>query len=734
MRFKLALLTALPLALCAADKPSFSSTGYFTPECLASFPQAEFRQETEAVWKAALAEKPERLRLLSRLKAAGSPRSAAVAKRLEILDSLIAYIAARLEAGTAESLLFAWSAHEELEMLAGYFKEEAKLLQELENAPKPQNLSVRDFGARGDGKSDDGPAIRRALEAAAAAKSPVRLHFPAGTYRIEPESRPPERRAWRNRISGGFSSWNADTLNQAHLRLLSPEHLTLEGEAGQTRLLFTNPALCGIRILGGYHTTLRNLTLDYETPPFTQGRIVAANAERTRLEVEINEGFPSPLAPNLLKAPSRRLTPLSPETRTYLPGTFPLGKVEPLGGRKFRIELGSFHAGTARTSLAPGNPVVITGRYDSRCANAISSILSKFDHFDAITVHSSPSWTWHLLSYAPILQNCRVEPEPGTARLISTNGDGLMFAAIGKVGPYLELCTFSSMEDDGINLAASTVALTAVTPDGLRTLPERTMSNTSGVLILDGNTGKVKAVRRIVRRNGHPEYATPLPPGIATRETLRQPTLTEDQKREQKTMYLQKKVLRPDRVQPLGGCFSGSAIVNCTYRNVRGLGVQLTAPGVRVEDSTFDTITGPGVSITALCPWELYFSARNSVVRNCRFRNTGGSAIYVRCIPPYAEGNMEASSIHHLRLEGNEMETSGKPALTLWNCADVQIIGNRIRRNAPHGPAVSLSRIADIRFEDNTFQLPGGGTPFAFVDSAEEAKMKNINSKVVSYE
>ena len=95
---------------------------------------------------------------------------------------------------------------------------------------------------------------------------------------------------------------------------------------------------------------------------------------------------------------------------------------------------------------------------------------------------------------------------------------------------------------------------------------------------------------------------------------------------------------------------------------------------------------------------------------------------------------MEASSIHHLRLEGNEMETSGKPALTLWNCADVQIIGNRIRRNAPHGPAVSLSRIADIRFEDNTFQLPGGGTPFAFVDSAEEAKMKSINSKVVSYE
>ena len=679
MRFKLSLLAAIPLALCAAEKPFSAPTGYFTPECLASFPQAEFRQETEAALDAVLAEKPERLRLLSLLKAAGSPRFTAVAKRMEILDSLAAYIAERLKSGTAESLLFAWSAHEELEMLSGYFAEEAKLLQEMKHAPKIRSFSVREFGARGDGRTDDGPAIRRALEAAAAAKSPVRLLFPAGTYRIEPESRWPEHGSWPNRISGGVSSWNFDTLKKAHLRLLSPEHLTLEGEAlegeaGQTRLLFTNPALCGIRILGGYHTTLRNLTLDYETPPFTQGRIVAANVERTRLEVEIDEGFPSPLAPNLLEAPSRRLTPLSPETRTYLPGTFPLGKVEPLGGRKFRVELGSFHAGTARTSLAPGNPVVITGRYDSRCANAISSILSKFDHFDAITVHSSPSWTWHLLSYAPILQNCRVEPEPGTARLISTNGDGLMFAAIGKVGPYLEHCTFSSMEDDGINLAASTVALTAVTPDGLRTLPERTMSNTSGVLILDGNTGKVKAVRRIVRRNGRTEYATPLPPGIATRETLRQPTLTEDQKREQKTMYLQKKVLRPDRVQPLGGCFSGSAIVNCTYRNVRGLGVQLTAPGVRVEDSTFDTITGPGVSITALCPWELYFSARNSVVRNCRFRNTGGSAIYVRCIPPYAEGNME-----RWKLPGNRRSPYG----TAPTCALSATASAAVRRPAP---------------------------------------------------
>ena len=411
------------------------------------------------------------------------------------------------------------------------------------------------------------------------------LHFPAGTYRIE------RRAARRNAAPGGTASpagsppGTPTHLNQAHLRLLSPEHLTLEGEGGaDPATLHESRPLRRSGFSGDTIRTLRNLTLDYETPPFTQGRIVAANAERTRLEVEINEGFPSPLAPNLLKAPSRRLTPLSPETRTYLPGTFPLGKVEPLGGRKFRIELGQFSRGNrahqprSRQSGGHHRPVRLPVRQCDQF-NLVEVRPFRRDHRSQLSLLDLASA--ELRADPAKLPRRTGAGEPRASS--PTNGDGLMFAAIGKVGPYLEHCTFSSMEDDGINLAASTVALTAVTPDGLRTLPERTMSNTSGVLILDGNTGKVKAVRRIVRRNGHPEYATPLPPGIATRETLRQPTLTEDQKREQKTMYLQKKVLRPDRVQPLGGCFSGSAIVNCTYRNVRGLGVQLTAPGVRVE-------------------------------------------------------------------------------------------------------------------------------------------------------
>lgn len=737
MRFN-SLLAVLALGVCAAEKPLFAPTGYFTPECLTSFPREEFRGDVETALDRARKSAPDRAALCAGLKAAGSPRFSAVKKRMEILDSLVRYMSDRLAAGTSESLLFAWSAHDELNRLTVYFQAEQKLFQERKSASAWKTFSVRDFGAKGDGRTDDGPAVRRAvdaaIDAAIASASFARVVFPSGTYRIVPETVYPANVSWKNRQSGKRSSWEAETLKKAHLRLLSPEHLTLEGEGNGAKLLFTDPALCGIRILGGYDTVLRNLTLDYENLPFTQGRILAVNPQKTLAEVEIDDGFPLPTAPNLLHAPSRRITPVSPETKTYLPGTFPLGKVEPLGGRRFRFAVGAFHPDASRADLKPGNPAVITGRYDSKKANAVNSVCSKFDFFENVVIHSSPSWTYLLISEAPILLGCRVEAPEGSSRLASTNGDGLMFSSNGRVGPYLENCTFSSMEDDGINLAASSTALNSVSADGLRCFPEWTMNDTPGVMILDGCTGKVKAVRKVSVKNGKPEFVPALPAGIATRESLRQQALTEDQKREKRTMYRKEPVVRPDVIVTLGGTFGGSAVVNCTYRNIRGLGVQLTAPSVLVENCTFDTLTGPGVSLTALSSWGLYHSTHNSVVRNCRFRNTGGPAVYVRYIPPYSNGTMEPRSLNGIRIENNDLESSRNPALSLWNCSDVRVSGNRIRALDPNRSAVLLNNFCDTVLENNTFLVPSGSAPVRFADPSERGKLKDVNNKTVHHE
>ena len=73
-----------------------------------------------------------------------------------------------------------------LTLLAGTSKISAnsRLFEATEPLQLAQNknfYNVRDFGARGDGKTVDTPAINRAIDAAARAGGGT-VHFPAGTY------------------------------------------------------------------------------------------------------------------------------------------------------------------------------------------------------------------------------------------------------------------------------------------------------------------------------------------------------------------------------------------------------------------------------------------------------------------------------------------------------------------------------------------------------------------------
>lgn len=54
---------------------------------------------------------------------------------------------------------------------------------------KTQIIDIKDYGAKGDGVTNDGPALRAALSAAAKS-SQMRVFVPAGTYVIkEPDER-----------------------------------------------------------------------------------------------------------------------------------------------------------------------------------------------------------------------------------------------------------------------------------------------------------------------------------------------------------------------------------------------------------------------------------------------------------------------------------------------------------------------------------------------------------------
>ena len=193
---------AVVLGASAAPQETAGGLRYFTRAALESADMDGIAEYIDAT----LAKCPAAFAAATDLAAtrAGRARDALV-QRVELARSLEAYVRAyhtrKPEARDRE--LMAWQGAKEMDNFLAYFKAERLRDGARAKLPPPVTLDVRAFGAKGDGVTDDGPAIRRAL-AAAKAKSPapVTVRIPAGTYLVQPDAAPPPERVtfpnWRD--------------------------------------------------------------------------------------------------------------------------------------------------------------------------------------------------------------------------------------------------------------------------------------------------------------------------------------------------------------------------------------------------------------------------------------------------------------------------------------------------------------------------------------------------------
>ena len=306
------------------------------------------------------------------------------------------------------------------------------------------------------------------------------------------------------------------------------------------------------------------------------------------------------------------------------------------------------------------------------------------------------------MSIAPTLRNCAVKPPVGSTRLVSSNADGIMVAwGVTIVGPYVDNCQFVSLEDDGINVHAGSVTIDDILDDGLRVQPEWLLEPNSELYITDSMTGQVKAVAKTMERDGKQEFHPPLPASIITRKHLKSKA-TQSVEAHLRPFQIER-TEKPDQATISRGQYGGTILANSIWTNIRGHGVQLTSPSVWVENCTFDTLTGNGISVTSLMSWGLYYSTRNSVIRNCKIRNTGGQGIIVKCIPPYEKGSIHVRSINSVLIENNIIGPCRGTPIRLDNCFDIQVTGNRfIGDNASINPPEG--NIGRIIWKDNTIE------------------------------
>jgi hypothetical protein len=279
----------------SAEAPAFKPEPCFAKDAI----PAEEMKNLPSVLATSLSERRAKLAALeSPLKslcAVDGVISRRVAKRLEMASRLLDSMKADLKAGDPDSLLFARRSLAELDIFIAYFEDEIQLRKETKEA-KISTLSVKDFGAKGDGVSDDSDAFRAALEKAKSLSGNVTLLVPKGRYLLSkdmPIKKGEKVPDFSVKPFGERPYWI--DLSQ-HLALIGFRDFTLRGEDG-TEILFANPDISGLRVIACRNTTVAKIAFSYRDKLFTQGTVEAIDEASASFLWRKDADYPEPSFP-----------------------------------------------------------------------------------------------------------------------------------------------------------------------------------------------------------------------------------------------------------------------------------------------------------------------------------------------------------------------------------------------------------------------------------------------------
>lgn len=316
-------------------------------------------------------------------------------------------------------------------------------------------FDVRQYGAAGDGHTDDGPAIRRALADIASRsradhKLPLTLRFePKCVYRIG---------AWDER-------WEA-------LPLIEAQNVVLDGRGCE---LLVHPKNMCFSILRCSNIALRNFVIDYSPLPFSQGVVTAINPDGSFLW-RLDAGYPVPFDPQWVAT----------EGQGYDHGCFtqPDGEYthhwcyvqqvlpENLSAGIYRIVPRADMANVVQNNVQTGQRFWFFLDYNNKQEHAarfklepntkgyrvesapVASIQLRYSPgcvVENITSYSSPRMTLrHDYCDDLKIRNLKIMRRPGTNRICASNSDGIHGRS--HRGPLIENCFFEALGDDSINI------------------------------------------------------------------------------------------------------------------------------------------------------------------------------------------------------------------------------------------------------------------------------------------
>lgn len=282
----------------------------------------------------------------------------------------------------------------------------------------------------------DAATFQAALQAVADRPGST-LAIEPGTYRFEPADEPP-----------GVPE------DSAHFNPQGLTGVTIEGN-GAT-LIGTRPHRGLLFFLGGREITLRNLTIDYDPVPFTQGTITEVDRDRRSLTLALDDGYPSlthpmfdaalTVAGNVHTADGRFIGDVRARGSAFKY----FDAIEPRGDRTFELTLKAIPG--QRRGIEPGRKLAVTvrGAEDQGPGHAI--VLNDIDDVtvEGVTIRAASNMGIVAKQCRrPVIRDVTIATDPATDRLSATTGDGI-HVVNGGPAPRVEDCRLVHVGDDAI--------------------------------------------------------------------------------------------------------------------------------------------------------------------------------------------------------------------------------------------------------------------------------------------
>ena len=336
---------------------------------------------------------------------------------------------------------------------------------------------AKDFGVKGDGITDDGPAILKAIEAISKTNIESTLVFEKGkTYYI-----------------GNF--------NETYLfNLKALSDITIDG-GNSLFLLDANVRFLSLEL--SRNITVNNLFVDYIPLPFADGLVIAKNQAEGYVDVKISDEFEMPpyggpthgtneqayFAMLWNKGPNSLLGThyWVKDVRESQPGSSAQRIVRVASTPDF-TEWNIIEANVSKISI-PVRGIAHMG------PNEVMRIVeSENVYFNNVNVWSAP---WFAIGLARNkgeveFKNVNIRPKPGTGRLTSSWRDGFHISS-NYAKLLWEDCHIEGTNDDAFNIQSFTSTLLDVKSD-----KEITIRQNYPLSIVPYNTGDVVAVYDVV--------------------------------------------------------------------------------------------------------------------------------------------------------------------------------------------------------------------------------------------